>query len=355
MASAARRRGWVLSRGALALIALLLIAPSAAEARTITVGSPMREAFPSSAIYFFPSVTVANTTLSDPAANVTSPVDGVVVSWRIAPQAAPDAYSLSVLRPAGGEAFAGVGTSVSQVASTTKTLTFPTNLPIKTGDTVGITSLKASANFKTASLPSAHQPYWSPAFSDDGVPRSPAGSVSNLEFGFNAEVQPAPRVVLVGSRSGPAGGGTTVTIAGSDFTNVSAVRFGSTPAASYVVDSESEITAVTPAAAGAGSVDVTVTTNAGTSPVAAGGRFAYENPPTPPPSSPSTPQAVTATCKVPKLTGKKLRAGRKALRRAGCKVGKVRGKRGKRARVLTQSRKAGAKVPVGTKVNVTLG
>jgi hypothetical protein len=65
--------------------------------------------------------------------------------------------------------------------------------------------------------------------------------------------------------SGPTTGGTTVTITGIGFSNASAVRFGSRRAASYTVDSNSQITAVSPPG-NPGTVDVTVTTSAGTSP-----------------------------------------------------------------------------------------
>lgn len=355
MASAARRRGGFLS-GGLALIALLLVlAPSAAQARTITVGSPLQGAFSLGVTFLAPSVTVTNGALTDPTANVVSPVDGAVVRWRLVPQAAADAYALRVLHPEGGKSFVGAGTSVSQVASTTAIQTFPTNLPIKAGDAIGINSLKNSPSLRAMSVGGLAQPYWTPVLADGGLPLAPTGSASALEFGFNADVQPAPRVVLVSSSSGPVGGGTTVTIAGEDFTNVSDVRFGTTPAASFVVNSESEIVAVTPAAAGAGPVDVTVTTNAGTSRAADGARFTYSNPPAPTPPVPSIPQIAPATCTVPKLTGKKLKAGRKALVKANCKLGKVGGQPGKDAKVVRQSRKAGAKVPAGTKVNVTLG
>jgi hypothetical protein len=338
-----------------ALIALLLLlAPSAAQARTITVGSPLQGSFSVSLTFLAPSVTVSNTVLGDPTANVVSPVDGVVVRWRLVPQAAADAYALRVLHPEGGKSFVGAGTSISQVASTTAIQTFPTNLPIKAGDAIGINSLKNSPTMRAATVVGGSQIYWNPALPDGGLPLTPTSFASSIEVGFNADVQPAPRVVLVSPGSGPVGGGTTVNIAGSDFTNVSDVRFGTTPAASFVVNSESEITAVAPAAAGAGPVDVTVTTNAGTSPAASEARFTSTTPPPPTPPTPSVPQVAAATCTVPKLFGKKMKASRKALRKAGCKIGKVSGRPSKGARVVKQSRKAGAKVPAGSKVNVTL-
>ena len=72
-----------------------------------------------------------------------------------------------------------------------------------------------------------------------------------------------PTVTGVSPSSGPAAGGTSVTITGAHFTRATTVRFGSTPAASFVVDSATEITAISPA--GTGKVRVTVSTRAGTS------------------------------------------------------------------------------------------
>ncbi|MEO4000559.1 IPT/TIG domain-containing protein [Mesorhizobium sp. CAU 1732] len=74
-------------------------------------------------------------------------------------------------------------------------------------------------------------------------------------------------------------GGTVVTITGSGFTGTSAVSFGATPAASYSIDSDTQITATTPAGA-AGTIDVVVTALAGTSAPSAASRFTYVAPPT---------------------------------------------------------------------------
>jgi hypothetical protein len=65
-----------------------------------------------------------------------------------------------------------------------------------------------------------------------------------------------------------------VTITGTGFTEVSAVRFGSAPAKSFKVNSETSITAVSPA--GSGTIDVTVTTSGGGSSGASpADRFTY--------------------------------------------------------------------------------
>ncbi|HYB30866.1 MAG TPA: IPT/TIG domain-containing protein [Solirubrobacteraceae bacterium] len=82
-----------------------------------------------------------------------------------------------------------------------------------------------------------------------------------------------PTVTAVSPTSGPSGGGTVVDITGTNLAGATAVEFGSTPAASYTVDTDDLIAAVSPA--GSGTVDVTVTTPFGTSPANAGDTFAY--------------------------------------------------------------------------------
>jgi hypothetical protein len=72
-----------------------------------------------------------------------------------------------------------------------------------------------------------------------------------------------PTVTALSPTSGPAGGGTVVTITGTNLTGATAVEFGSTPATDVTVDSSTQLTAVSPP--GTGTVDVKVTTPNGTS------------------------------------------------------------------------------------------
>jgi hypothetical protein len=87
----------------------------------------------------------------------------------------------------------------------------------------------------------------------------------------------APCVTKLVPASGPAAGGTTVKLTGINFTGATAVKFGATAAASFVVNSATSITAVAPA--GSGSAKVTVTTPSGTSPANRIDTFKYIAPP----------------------------------------------------------------------------
>ncbi|HUO37707.1 MAG TPA: IPT/TIG domain-containing protein, partial [Mycobacterium sp.] len=95
----------------------------------------------------------------------------------------------------------------------------------------------------------------------------------NTEIDYGLVAPPA--VSGVNPRGGLASGNTPVNITGSGFTGVTAVTFGvsAAPIASIKFINDTQITAVSPA--GAGTVDVTVTTPAGTSGANAADRFTY--------------------------------------------------------------------------------
>jgi hypothetical protein len=110
---------------------------------------------------------------------------------------------------------------------------------------------------------------------------------------------PAPAVTTVTPSSGSTLGGTLVTVLGSNFTGASAVTFGSTPAASFNVQSDGALTATAPAHA-AGTVDITVTTPTGTSGTSSADHYTYTAVPAPvvtglSPTSGSTAGGTTVT------------------------------------------------------------
>ncbi len=84
----------------------------------------------------------------------------------------------------------------------------------------------------------------------------------------------APTVTGIAPTTGGTTGGTTVTITGTGFIGASGVQFGAAAASSYSVVSASSITAVSPPGS-AGTVDITVTTLAGTSVTSGADKFTY--------------------------------------------------------------------------------
>jgi Concanavalin A-like lectin/glucanases superfamily/IPT/TIG domain len=84
----------------------------------------------------------------------------------------------------------------------------------------------------------------------------------------------APIVSGLSQSVGNLNGGYSITITGANFTNASAVNFGSTPATSFVVNSPTQIAAVMPAAV-IGTVHTTVTTPNGTSSTSSADQFTF--------------------------------------------------------------------------------
>ncbi|WP_216595207.1 IPT/TIG domain-containing protein [Delftia sp. Cs1-4] len=85
----------------------------------------------------------------------------------------------------------------------------------------------------------------------------------------------APAITGLSTQRGPASGGSSVILSGSDFTGATEVRFGAVQATGFTVDSATRITATAPAGS-LGTVAVSVTTPEGTSPASATAQFSYQ-------------------------------------------------------------------------------
>ncbi len=98
------------------------------------------------------------------------------------------------------------------------------------------------------------------------------GSTDSFVVKFAVNLPPI--VTALSPNFGPETGGTIVTITGANFAGTSAVFFGATPAASFTLISDSQIIATSPP--GTGTVNVTVTTPAGTSALTPADLFYYQ-------------------------------------------------------------------------------
>ncbi|EED17393.1 conserved hypothetical protein [Talaromyces stipitatus ATCC 10500] len=114
--------------------------------------------------------------------------------------------------------------------------------------------------------------------------RNGAGSsATTLTYTYDSAVA-LPTVMSVVPNNGPASGGNTVALTGTGFSYATRVNFGSTPAPSFSVTSDTSITATVPP--GTGTVTVTVSSPAGNGVV--GAPYTYNAAPTPSISSGNT-------------------------------------------------------------------
>jgi large repetitive protein len=105
-----------------------------------------------------------------------------------------------------------------------------------------------------------------------------AGGTSETSSADQFAYVAAPTVTGLSPTSGPASGGTLVTITGTGLSGATAVDFGMTPATNVTVVNDTTVTADSPS--GTGVVDVTVITAGGTSETSPADQFAYVAAPT---------------------------------------------------------------------------
>lgn len=92
------------------------------------------------------------------------------------------------------------------------------------------------------------------------------GNQPSSWYSYRVLTGPAPTVTNVTPRQGPLTGGTNVTITGTDLADVQQVRFGAIPATSFTVVNDTTISAVSPPRGNGVLLNVTVTSQNGTSP-----------------------------------------------------------------------------------------
>jgi len=89
---------------------------------------------------------------------------------------------------------------------------------------------------------------------------------------------PSPTLTSIMPNFGPSTAGNSITITGTNFIDVVAVRFGQLGALNFTVNSPTSITALVPAES-VGAIDVKITTLTGTSPASINSQYIYQTPP----------------------------------------------------------------------------
>jgi IPT/TIG domain len=330
-----RLRLWAVAI-ACALGGWALMAASATQASVVSVGSVLPEGATSEP--FKRVQTLFNTALPEAGATLASPATGAIVRWRIQ-GAVGGPFYLRVLHPDGKGSYEATATSQGATPAGTGLETFSTNLKVQAGDLIGIDPSHDSDEIGVATVAGARYASIFPTPFDGSV-HAPSESFDGKEISLSAEIQPAPEISTVFPAFGPVTGNTVVTISGKNLNGTTAVSFGTTPAATFTVDSDTEITATAPSSVRPGKVDVSVTTLAGTNLDTRFDDFVYR------------------ACVVPAIKNKPLTKAKTLIKRGGCKLGhvkKVEAPAKKVGKVLKQAPKAGKVLAPGARVRITVG
>ena len=327
---------------------LMLIPAGSAQAAPMTIGE-LAPAKPTSYCVHGPFDAAPT---GSAAAAYTVATAGIITSWSTnAGEGKGQTETFEVFRPleAGKELI--VGHDGPQALAASALNSFKTSIPVHAGDLIGEDDNNAKAApsaciFETGNK--ADTDFFAEGEAADGATITPEGDEEGVRLNLTATVLAAPAISSVSPSTGPDAGNTSVTIKGTNLTEATAVKFGDISASSFAVNSETQITAVSPPTALSGPVDITVTNPGGTSATSSADRFTYTAPPVP------QPLPAKVTCVVPKLKGKKLKAAKQALLKAECKLGNVMGKKNSSAKVKTQKPKPGTVLTAGSRVNVTV-
>lgn len=326
----------------MAVGAFLVLSPGAVA--QVTVGQTAPGASPATECEFPTPFDELQTAVSS-GASYTVPTGGVITSWSTnAGAGAGQTLSLKIFRPLTSTTYQVLAHDGPRALTPSALNTFAVSIPVQAGDILGLaipTSKPEVGGVPIACLFETGNPgdviAYHEQFAADGAVFTPEETFTKSRLNVSATLLPPPTMNALSPASGSVKGGTSVVLAGTNFASVQSVTFGTT-AASFTVNSEGQITAISPAATKLSKVPVSVTTVAGaaSSPTT----FAYEG------------------CKVPKLGGKKLKAAKKSLKKNDCRLGKVK-KTGdataKDGKVIKQNPKSGKILAPGAKVAVKLG
>ena len=322
----------------IAFAALAIVTPASAQ---VTIGQVANAENAGNCSFSAPGDEVNTSVAAGPSYSVPAP-GGLITSWTTTSWLSKpkQKLGLKVFRPAGPKTYIALAEDDRDITPMSTNI-FPAGIPVQTGDLIGlhVPSSKESptnnCDFHTDGINRFAYLVGSAAI---GVPTMFEGEYgANFILNVSATVLPPPTIAGLSPANGSVKGGASLAIAGSNFAEVKGVAFGATAATGFTVGSEGQITATVPASNTIASVPITVTTAAGTATSAQ--TFAYDG------------------CRVPKLKGKKLKASKKKLKKADCKTGKVKKRKGATAatgEVVKQSAKPGTILAPGAKVKVTL-
>lgn len=270
------------------------------------------------------------------------PETGTITSWSTRAGTTPgQMLTFKVFRPGASGGYTVVAHDGPRALTPGVINTFHVAIKVKLSDVIGLSTTSATVGARIDCVFNPDNSEEDAVFgfagdTPDGAPLGPPTDNRKVRVNVIATVlQPPEMNIFRPVKLGSIKGGGSVTLEGNHFEEVSAVSFGGVPAKSFKVTDEHHIAAVAPPGKTLAGIAASVTTPAG--------------------SASTTPFFSYSGCKVPKLTGKTLTAAKKALKGAGCELGRVAKVRGRHGKVVKQSPKSGTVLAPDAKVSVKVG
>lgn len=169
--------------------ALLLFVPAAGAATTI--GSSMSGAA-NDAFACSTRCTLVQTALG--AGTAAAPIDGVVVRWRVKTNGPGGPFALRIAKPFTGNLLIGAGASAPGSATAAGINEFPTRIPIRLGDNIGLSITNATELSNVRYKPGmviagASTAYFNPELPEGGSGTAPSIVNDQAETYFNADIE----------------------------------------------------------------------------------------------------------------------------------------------------------------------
>jgi IPT/TIG domain len=175
-------------------------------------------------------------TASGQSPSYTVPAGGVITSWSNQADAMSHGeIKLKVYRPtAEPDRLTVVDESAAETITPGQLNSFPTHIPVQAGDVLGSTRTPGTTMSTFFFTTTAGDMAAQASGADDplGSTTSFAPPQGDVRLNISAVLRQQPAVSSIEPSSGPLTGSTLVTINGHDFTDATAVSFGSAPAAS---------------------------------------------------------------------------------------------------------------------------
>jgi hypothetical protein len=126
-----------------------------------------------------------------------SPVNGTITLWRIRVGDSASPTSLRVIRRLGGGLSTGAGTSAPVTPQLFSINSFPAQLPIAIGETIGINCCQTGASSEYfVSAGGIREVWFAPQLADGGPGRAPTATIG-WEMALNADIEPTSAFRIV--------------------------------------------------------------------------------------------------------------------------------------------------------------